>query len=64
MSKETDLYIGFFGYEILCNLLGVKLKKQKKLNFYKGVFYKPETIVKIRKKISVTSNLKSSKFKP
>ena len=33
MSKETDLYIGFFGYEILCNLLGVKLKKQKKLNF-------------------------------
>tara|TARA_B100000686_G_scaffold14124_1_gene13509 strand:- start:2400 stop:3614 length:1215 start_codon:yes stop_codon:yes gene_type:complete len=62
MSKETDLYIGFFGYEILCNLLGVKLKKQKKLNFYKGVFYKPETIVKIRKKISVTSNLKSSKF--
>ena len=62
MSKETDLYIGFFGYEILCNLLGVKLKKQKKLNFYKGVFYTPETIVKIRKKISVTSNLKSSKF--
>ena len=62
MSKETDLYIGFFGYEILCNLLGVKLKKQKKLNFYKGVFYKPETIVKIRKKISVISNLKNHKF--
>ena len=22
---------------------------QKKLNFYKGVFYKPETLIKIRK---------------
>ena len=27
--KETDLYIGFFGYEILNNLLGLKLQKQK-----------------------------------
>ncbi len=62
MKKETDLYIGFFGYEILCNLLGLKLSKQKKLNFYKGIFYKPETIVKIRKNISVISNLKSQKF--
>ena len=62
MNKETDLYIGFFGYEILCNLAGLKLKKQKKLNFYKGVFYKPETIVKIRKKISIISNLKRPKF--
>ena len=62
MRRETDLYIGFFGYEILCNLLGLKLKKQKKLNFYKGVFYKPETIIKIRKKISVSSNLNNPKF--
>ena len=34
-KKETDLYIGFFGYEILNNLLGLKIKKQKKINFYK-----------------------------
>ncbi len=60
--KETDLYLGFFGYEILNNLLGLKIKKQKKLNFYKGVFYKPETIIKIRKKISIISNIKSQKF--
>ena len=60
--KETDLYIGFFGYEILNNLLGLKIKKQKKIKFYKGVFYKPETIIKIRKKISITSNIKSNKF--
>ena len=61
-KKETDLYIGFFGYEILNNLLGLKIKKQKKINFYKGVFYKPETIIKIRKKISIISNIKSNKF--
>ena len=60
--KETDLYIGFFGYEILNNLLGLKIKKQKKINFYKGVFYKPETVIKIRKKISILSNIKSNKF--
>jgi len=52
-NKETDLYIGFFGYEILCNLLNIKIKNQKKLKFYKGVFYKPETVVKIRKDIKV-----------
>ena len=28
-KKETDLFIGFFGYEILCNLLGLKIKNQK-----------------------------------
>ena len=61
-KKETDLYIGFFGYEILNNLLGLKIKKQKKINFYKGVFYKPETIIKIRKKISIKSNIKLQKF--
>ena len=30
--KETDLLIGFFGYEILCNLLNIKIKNQKKLH--------------------------------
>ena len=62
-SKETDLFIGFFGYEILCNLLNIKIKNQKKINFYKGVFYKPETVIKIRKDIKVISSIKSFKFK-
>jgi len=62
-SKETDLFIGFFGYEILCNLLNIKVKNQKKINFYKGVFYKPETVIKIRKDIKVISTIKSFKFK-
>ena len=61
-KSETDMFIGFFGYEILCNLLGLKIKKQKKLNFYKGVFYKPETVIKIRKKISIFSKVKKQKF--
>ena len=42
-GKETDLFIGFFGYEILNNLIGIKVKKQKGLKFPKGIFYKPET---------------------
>ena len=62
-TKETDLYIGYLGYEILCNLLKIKIKNQKKLNFYKGIFYKPETIIKIRKDIKIISYKKNNKFK-
>jgi para-aminobenzoate synthetase component 1 len=46
-NNETDLFIGFFGYEILNNLIGVKVKRQKGLKFPKGIFYKPETKLKI-----------------
>ena len=47
IRKETDLFIGFFGYEILNSLIDVKIKKQKTINFPKGIFYKPETKVKL-----------------
>ncbi|MDA7582638.1 chorismate-binding protein [Candidatus Pelagibacter sp.] len=50
-KKETDIFIGFFGYEILNNLIGVKLKKKKGLKFPKGIFYKPETKVKLQNKL-------------
>ena len=50
--KETDLFIGFFGYELLNNLIGVKVPKQRDINFSKGIFYKPE------KKISLNNKLK------
>ena len=63
IKKETDLYIGFFGYEILCNLLKIKIRKQKKLNFYKGIFYKPETLIKIRKNIKILSSKKKHIYK-
>ena len=61
-KKDTDLFLGFFGYEILCNLLNIKIKNQKKLNFYKGIFYKPETLIKIRKDIKIISSVKKHKF--
>ena len=61
-KKEQDLFIGFFGYEILCNLLNIRLKNQKKTNFYKGVFYKPETVITISDKIKISSNIKQNKF--
>ena len=50
-NKNTDLFIGFFGYELLNNLIGVKINKQKSINFPKGIFYKPET------KINLNENL-------
>lgn len=58
-NKFNDLYIGFFGYEILCNLIGVKLSKQKNSLFPKGIFYKPETLIQLRKKISIKSSRKN-----
>ena len=52
-NKETDLFIGFFGYEILNNLIGIKVKKQKGLKFPKGIFYKPETKLKLPNKLII-----------
>ena len=62
-KKETDLFIGFFGYEILCNLLNIKITNQTKLKFYKGIFYKPETLIKIRKDIKIISSKKNHNFR-
>ena len=64
--KKTDLYIGFFGYEILNNLIGIKLPKQKSNKFPKGIFYKPETLIGLNKDLiyqSQTTDKKNSKFK-
>ena len=41
-NKNTDLFIGFFSYELLNNLINIKLPNQKNINFPKGIFYKPE----------------------
>ena len=51
-KKNTDLLIGFFGYELLNNLINIKIPKQKNVNFPKGIFYKPEKI------INLSNNLK------
>ncbi len=65
-NKKTDLFIGFFGYELLNNLIGVKIPRQKSINFPKGIFYKPETKINLKEnliydlkyKIKVNRNFK------
>ncbi len=62
--KNTDLFIGFFGYELLNNLIDIKIPKQKNLNFPKGIFYKPEKIIKLSKKINYNKKtFESGNFK-
>ena len=57
-----DGYIGFFGYELLCELINVKIPKQNSNNFYKSIFYKPQTVIKIRKNILIKSILLNFKY--
>ena len=71
-NKFFNGYIGFFSYELCCELIGVKIPNQQSNNFYKSIFYKPQTVIKIRKNINIQSilsnfksldNLKKSKKK-
>jgi para-aminobenzoate synthetase component 1 len=64
-SKNTDLIIGFFGYELLNNLINIKIPRQKNLNFPKGIFYKPEKKITLSNNLRYISgsNFKSSNFK-
>ena len=63
-SKNTDLFIGFFGYELLNNLIDIKVPKQKNLNFPKGIFYKPEKKIKLSNKLDYSlRNFESGHFK-
>ena len=64
-TKKTDLFIGFFGYELLNNLINVKIPRQKNVNFPKGIFYKPEKIINLSNnlKYKSTKDLRNSDFK-
>ena len=62
-NKSTDLYIGFFGYQILCSLINVNLPQQKGVNFPKGIFYKPETKIKIKDELNHINFNKEKKSK-
>ena len=64
-SKNTDLLIGFFGYELLNNLINVKIPKQNNINFPKGIFYKPEKKLKLNNKLIYENKdiFKNSNFK-
>ena len=64
--KKTDLYIGFFGYELLNYLIGIKFPKQKTNFFPKGIFYKPETLISLSENLSFkakTTDKKNKQFK-
>ena len=64
-KRDTDLFIGFFGYELLNSLINIKLPNQKNINFPKGIFYKPEKKIKMVNKINYKSKdkFKGSRFK-
>ena len=63
-SKNTDLFIGFFGYELLNNLINIKVPKQKNFNFPKGIFYKPEKKIKLSNDFTYDlRNFQSGNFK-
>ena len=63
-STNTDLFIGFFGYELLNNLIDVKVPKQKNFNFPKGIFYKPEKKIKLTNKLNYDlKNFECGNFK-
>ena len=64
--KETDLFIGFFGYELLNSLIGVKVPQQRDINFPKGIFYKPEKKISLNNKLIYNPKIKinfKKKFK-
>ena len=53
--EELNCYVGFFGYKLLCENIGIKFPKQQSKNFHSGVFYKPQTKISIGKKIIIKS---------
>ena len=64
-TKNTDLFIGFLGYELLNNLIKIKIPRQKNINFPKGIFYKPEKIIELSNKLEYRkkNSSKKSNFK-
>ncbi len=48
--KELNCYIGFFGYKLLCENIGIKFPKQQSKNFHSRVFLQPRTKISIGKK--------------
>ncbi len=53
--EQLNCYVGFFGYKLLCENIGIKFPKQRSKNFHSGVFYKPQTKISIGKKIIIKS---------
>ena len=62
-SVSTNLFIGFFGYELLNNLINIKVPKQKNINFPKGIFYKPEKKIFFKDRLDYDGNLDNQNYK-
>ena len=60
-NKFFDGYIGYLSYELLCKIINISLPKQKSIGFKDSFFYKPETLIKIRKNIQIFSTIKNIK---
>ena len=61
-DKPYDCYIGFFGYELLCKNINVKINKDKS-HFPEGVFFRPQTKIIIDKRIKVITKSKTELLK-
>ena len=60
-NKFFDGYIGFLSFELQCQLINIKLPIQKSNGFLDNIFYKPQTLIIIRKNIQIFSMLKNIK---
>lgn len=61
-DKSYDCYIGFFGYELLCKNINVKINKDKS-DFPEGVFFRPQTKIILDKRIKVITKSKKELLK-
>ena len=56
-NKPYDCYIGFFGYELLCKNINLKVNKDNS-SFPEGVFFRPQTKIIVDKRVKVISKSK------
>ena len=61
--KKTDLYVGFFDYELLNQLIGINFSKQKTNHFQNGIFYKHENLLSLNQNLSFKDPLIENKNK-
>ena len=56
-NKPYDCYIGFFGYELLCKNINLKVNKDNS-SFPEGVFFRPQTKIIVDKRVKVITKSK------
>ncbi len=56
-NKPYDCYIGFFGYELLCKNINLRVNNDSS-SFPEGVFFRPQTKIILDKKIKVITKSK------